>query len=74
MLGSQAPDFSAPTPEGEELALNDALGKVTLVDFWASWCKPCRVENPNIVEVYKKYHDQGFNIIQVSLGPSRAKR
>jgi thiol-disulfide isomerase/thioredoxin len=66
-VGSKAPEFSAPTPEGNELALNDALGKITLVDFWASWCKPCRVENPNIVEVYKKYHDQGFNIIQVSL-------
>lgn len=66
-VGSKAPEFSAPTPQGEELALSDALGKVTLVDFWASWCKPCRVENPNIVEVYKKYHDQGFNIVQVSL-------
>ncbi|UZH55551.1 AhpC/TSA family protein [Salinimicrobium tongyeongense] len=66
-VGSKAPEFSAPTPEGNELALSEALGKVTLVDFWASWCKPCRVENPNIVEVYKKYHDQGFNIIQVSL-------
>lgn len=66
-IGSQAPEFSAPTPDGEELALNDALGKVTLVDFWASWCKPCRVENPNIVDVYEKYHDKGFNIVQVSL-------
>ncbi|MGB7785643.1 MAG: TlpA disulfide reductase family protein [Salinimicrobium sp.] len=66
-VGNPAPDFSAPTPNGEDLALKDALGKVTLVDFWASWCKPCRVENPNIVEVYKKYHDKGFNIIQVSL-------
>lgn len=66
-VGAVAPSFSASTPEGDELALKDAMGKVTLVDFWASWCKPCRVENPNIVEVYKKYHDQGFNIIQVSL-------
>ena len=66
-VGAKAPSFRAPTPEGEELALEDALGKVTLVDFWASWCKPCRVENPNIVEVYNKYHDQGFNIVQVSL-------
>lgn len=65
--GSKAPEFSAPTPEGEELALKDALGKVTLVDFWASWCRPCRVENPNIVEVYRKYHDQGFNVLGVSL-------
>ena len=66
-LGNPAPTFSAPTPDGEELALEDALGKVTLVDFWASWCKPCRVENPNIVNLYQKYHDKGFNIIQVSL-------
>lgn len=66
-VGKKAPDFSAPTPTGEELALKDVLGKVTLVDFWASWCKPCRVENPNIVKVYEKYHDKGFNIIGVSL-------
>ena len=66
-VGNKAPDFSAPTPEGNELALKDALGEVTLVDFWASWCKPCRVENPNIVKVYEKYHDKGFNILQVSL-------
>lgn len=66
-IGSKAPQFSGPNPEGEELALNDLLGKVTLIDFWAAWCKPCRVENPNIVRVYEKYHDQGFNIVGVSL-------
>lgn len=66
-IGARAPNFSAPTPSGEQLALNDALGKVTLVDFWAAWCKPCRAENPNVVRVYKKYHDKGLNIIGVSL-------
>ncbi len=43
------------------------MGKVTLIDFWAAWCRPCRVENPNIVKVYEKYHDKGFNVIGVSL-------
>lgn len=66
-VGSKAPNFSGPTPNGEELVLNDVLGKVTLVDFWASWCKPCRDENPNIVRVYEKYHDEGLNIVGVSL-------
>ncbi|WP_424493711.1 redoxin domain-containing protein [Salinimicrobium sp. GXAS 041] len=66
-IGGKAPNFSAPTPQGDELALNEVLGEVTLVDFWASWCKPCRDENPNIVRVYEKYHDQGFNVVGVSL-------
>ncbi|MBC2840496.1 TlpA disulfide reductase family protein [Robiginitalea sp. SC105] len=66
-IGAKAPAFSAPTPEGEELALSNALGKVTLVDFWAAWCRPCRAENPNIVQVYKKYKDKGFKVLGVSL-------
>ena len=66
-IGSEAPKFSGPNPEGEEIALGDAMGKVTLIDFWAAWCRPCRVENPNIVKVYEKYHDKGFNVIGVSL-------
>lgn len=66
-IGAKAPDFSGPNPEGEELALEDLMGKVTLIDFWAAWCRPCRDENPNIVRVYEKYHDQGFNVIGISL-------
>ncbi len=66
-IGSKAPNFSAPNPNGEQLALNDVMGKVTIVDFWAAWCKPCRAENPNIVRVYNKYKDQGLSIVGVSL-------
>jgi len=66
-IGSVAPDFSAPTPDGKMLSLKDAKGKVTVIDFWASWCRPCRGENPFVVQIYKKYHDKGLNIIGVSL-------
>ena len=72
-IGSEAPDFSGPTPEGEELSLKDAMGKVTIIDFWAAWCKPCRKENPNVVKVYNKYHDKGLNIISVSLDKPNAR-
>lgn len=72
-IGSKAPDFSGPTPEGKELSLADALGTYTIIDFWASWCRPCRIENPNVVNVYKKYHDKGLNIISVSLDKADEK-
>ncbi|MDC1266258.1 TlpA family protein disulfide reductase, partial [Flavobacteriaceae bacterium] len=66
-IGMQAPDFSAPNPEGEQITLSEIKGKVTIVDFWASWCKPCRIENPNLVKLYDKYHSKGLEIISVSL-------
>lgn len=66
-VGNKAPGFTAQTPDGTELSLEDTLGEYTIVDFWASWCKPCRMENPNVVSVYKQYHDKGLNIVSVSL-------
>lgn len=66
-IGGAAPNFIAPTPNGDMLSLSDVLGKYTIIDFWASWCRPCRRENPNVVKVYNKYHDKGLNIISVSL-------
>lgn len=66
-IGKIAPNFTAPTVDGELLSLNDIKGKATIIDFWASWCKPCRIENPNVVRVYEKYHDKGLEIISISL-------
>jgi thiol-disulfide isomerase/thioredoxin len=66
-IGSVAPDFSAPSPDGDMLSLKETMGKYTIIDFWASWCRPCRMENPNVVKVYNEYHDKGLNIISVSL-------
>jgi thiol-disulfide isomerase/thioredoxin len=72
-IGDIAPNFSAPTPEGDMLSLNEVLGKVTLIDFWASWCRPCREENPNVVRVHNQYKDKGLNIISVSLDQNGQK-
>ncbi|GHC58292.1 TlpA disulfide reductase family protein [Ulvibacter litoralis] len=72
-IGGLAPQFTAPTPEGTMLSLQETLGKYTIIDFWASWCRPCRVENPNVVRVYNKYHDKGLNIISVSLDKAGQK-
>lgn len=66
-IGDKAPEFSANSPEGKAISLKESLGKITIIDFWASWCQPCRIENPNVVALYKKYHDKGLNIIGVSL-------
>ncbi len=72
-VGGLAPGFSAPSPDGKIVSLQDALGKYTIIDFWASWCRPCRAENPNVVRVYNKYHDKGLNIISVSLDKAGQK-
>lgn len=65
--GVEAPLFAGPNPEGETVSLESLRGKVVLIDFWASWCGPCRKENPNVVKVYEKYKDKGFEILGVSL-------
>ena len=65
--GKLAPDFAQPKSDGKLLKLSDLKGKVVLIDFWASWCGPCRKENPNVVKIYQKYADKGFTVLSVSL-------
>ncbi|WP_343670674.1 TlpA disulfide reductase family protein [Chitinophaga sp.] len=73
--GAKAPAFTSTDLKGDSLALYTVLkqGKVTLVDFWASWCGPCRAENPNVVKAYNTYHEKGFNILSVSLDDKHEK-
>ena len=66
-IGNPAPDFEQPDVSGKKLSLSQFKGKYILLDFWASWCKPCRAENPNLVEVYRKFKEKGLEIISVSL-------
>ena len=70
-IGAEAPGFSGESPEGETITLESLRGKVVLIDFWASWCGPCRRENPNVVRVYDEYKDKGFEILGVSLDNKR---
>ncbi len=67
MEGAIAPDFTLKTPTGEDLSLSSLRGKVVLIDFWASWCGPCRRENPNVRKLYRRFHYKGFEILGVSL-------
>ena len=76
-VGDQAPELAYPNPEGEILKLSDLKGKIVLIDFWASWCGPCRMENPNVVRLYKAFKNKnfqngkGFEIYSVSLDQSK---
>ncbi len=67
MEGAIAPDFTLKTPTGESLSLSSLRGQVVLIDFWASWCGPCRRENPNVRKLYRRFHYKGFEILGVSL-------
>ncbi|MFN4081063.1 MAG: peroxiredoxin family protein [Saprospiraceae bacterium] len=66
-VGAEAPDITLPDPEGKMRSLSSLRGKVVLLDFWASWCGPCRRENPNVVRIYNQYKSKGFEVFSVSL-------
>jgi peroxiredoxin len=66
-VGQMAPDIALPNPEGDTVKLSSLRGKYVLIDFWAAWCRPCRMENPNVVRMYNKYNDKGFEVFGVSL-------
>jgi thiol-disulfide isomerase/thioredoxin len=71
-VGKMAPEITLPTLTGETKALSSLRGKVVLLDFWASWCGPCRRENPNVVAIYKKYSSKGFDVFSVSLDENKS--
>jgi len=72
-IGTIAPDFTQTDTAGVNVSLHDFRGKYVLIDFWASWCKPCRKENPFVVQAFNRYKNKGFTIISVSLDAPGAK-
>lgn len=72
-LDSVAPDFRGTTPNGKEIIFSESLGKLTLIQFWASWCRPCKFKNLSLREIYLKYKDKGFQVVGVSLDKPHQK-
>ena len=72
-VGQFAPEISLPSPDGKEIALSSLKGKLVLIDFWASWCGPCRKEMPNVIKIYSKFKNKGFEIYGVSLDQDKEK-
>lgn len=72
-VGAVAPELNMVNPEGKIITLESLRGKYVLIDFWASWCGPCRRENPTVVRLYQKYKDKGFDVYSVSLDKSKSK-
>jgi peroxiredoxin len=72
-IGSEAPDFTLTDDSGKNVSLSSFKGKYLLLDFWAAWCRPCRIENPHIVEAYKKYNSKGFDVFGVSLDQNESQ-
>jgi len=70
-IGSYAPDFSFPNPEGKHISVSDFKGKYLFLDFWASWCTPCRKENPDFVKIYDQFRGQNFEILGIALDKKR---
>lgn len=70
-IGDTAPNFTLNTPEGKPISLYALRGKILLVDFWAAWCRPCRMENPNVVAAYEKFKNKGFDVLGVSLDQNK---